>query len=69
MLAQLAARLRERQMGGAEGVGAGEGEGGTIVLDDNCEVGLHYDSTLLSTLRDRWVADYGADHVDTSKEA
>ena len=39
MLAQLAARLRDRQMGGAAGVG--EGEGGTIVIDDNCQVSLH----------------------------
>ncbi|KAA6413752.1 MAG: hypothetical protein FRX48_02113 [Lasallia pustulata] len=38
MFAQLAARLRERQMGGAAAVGADEGEGGTIVLDDNCEI-------------------------------
>lgn len=39
MLAQLAARLRERQMGGGEGVG--DGEGGTIVIDDNCEVSAY----------------------------
>lgn len=50
MLAQLAARLRERQMGGAAAVGADEGEGGTIVLDDNCEVCLYQIDALFPCL-------------------
>ena len=37
MLARLASRLRERQMGAGEGVGE-DGVGGTIIIDDNCEV-------------------------------
>ncbi|SLM39623.1 WD40/YVTN repeat-like-containing domain [Lasallia pustulata] len=41
MLAQLAAQLRERQMGGGGRAGEGEGEGAAIVIDDNCEVRLY----------------------------
>jgi hypothetical protein len=37
MLTQLAARLRERQANGDED---GNGDGPTIVLDDNCSVSL-----------------------------
>jgi len=46
MLAQLAARLRQRQAG-VVGVGDGddEGEGATIVVDDNCAVGYPLHST------------------------
>ena len=41
MLAQLAARLREQRAlnGGGDG-GAADGEGHTILLDDNCTVGI-----------------------------
>jgi hypothetical protein len=41
MLARLAATLRGRQ-GGADGggLGAGPGEGASVVLDDNCLVCL-----------------------------
>lgn len=38
MLAQLAARLRARQGGLGGGDGAGEEEGGPIMIDDNCSV-------------------------------
>ena len=41
MLARLASRLRERQMGAGEGVGE-DGVGGTIIIDDNCEVSLPF---------------------------
>lgn len=62
MLAQLAARLRDRQMGGAEGVGGGEGGG--IVIDDNCEVSLYTTSDPDSCVV-RGPLTRHADHVGT----
>lgn len=56
MLAQLAARLRQRQAGGAgEGGEDDDGvEGAAIVLDDNCAVGnqLHLVGILCCVLID-----------------
>ncbi len=51
MLAQLAARLRQRQAGQAgHADGEGDEEGGAIVVDDNCAVGHRIASLALLPL-------------------